>query len=120
MTNYNKTVSTAELTPYRRTRYIMIRVPADNDPQVQVEESDAMIINGKVIEIPFDAMQNSINITMTKEEFSNTFDILNSETDVATGQTATAAQVFELIYSWVRSKQLARDAVLKGLPPVIS
>ena len=92
----------------RRTRYLGIRIPHNAPPTVEILEQE--IIRAKDGERILEDL-NGFSVVMTEGELAADFPIRDPETDAEIpGQTATGAQAFALIYSWVRAKQLARDA----------
>lgn len=104
----------------RRTRYIGIWTPPDlrtfaaqaSDPAgaplptVQVLEQNLVRLADR------EGMPQDLgDLPGTQFKPSNEFPLRDPQTDaIIPGQTATDAQVMTLIYSWVRSKQDARDA----------
>jgi hypothetical protein len=92
----------------RRTRYIGIRVPHDGVPTVEILEQE--VIRAKAGERVLEDL-NGFGVAMDEKEMAASFQVRDPITDAEIpGATATGAQVFALIYSWVRAKQLARDA----------
>lgn len=88
----------------RRTRFISIRTPLGQVPQVEVLEQEVILTAAgeRVLEDlgalpvgPFDPAES--------------FPLRDPETDALLGQTGTVGQTHAMIYSWVRAKQLARD-----------
>jgi hypothetical protein len=60
------------------------------------------------------------SVTIDPTELTTPYPVRDLATDQETGDTEFPAQLFQSFYSWVRSKQLARDAAAQAaLPPVI-
>lgn len=113
MTTYAPTIATGE--QRRRTRYIGIRTPLGQAPQVEVLEQE--VIRTQAGERVLEDLGQVAGIgALTLEEMATAFPLRNPETDAEIGGTATPAQALALIYSWVRSKQLARDAAANTQP----
>ncbi len=105
----------------RRTRYIGIWTPPDlrafaeqaanptcaPKPTVQVLEQDLVRLADR------EGMPQDLgDLPGCQFNLANSFPLRDPQTDaIIPGQTATDAQVMALIYSWVRSKQDARDAL---------
>ena len=108
MTDYAPTVNPGDTR--RRTRYIGIRTPLNVAPTVEVLEQD--VIRTKTGE----AVLADLGSFPTPLDLAEVFPLRNPVDDSLTGDTATAAQAMALIYSWVRAKQLARDAATPTSP----
>jgi hypothetical protein len=109
MTNYAPTTAAGQFR--RRCRYLGIRVPLDSAPAVEILEQDVVRlldattgqINGEVVLRDLGTCQSGAF------DPSESFEVRDPTTDATTGDTATVAQAFQLIYSWVRHKQTLRD-----------
>ena len=88
----------------RRCRYLGIRTPLGQPPQIEILEQE--VIRTQVGER---VLEDLGNVPVGAFDPAETFPVRDPETDAETGQTASVGQAFALIYSWVRKQQLARD-----------
>ena len=102
MTTYAPTVNPGDTRT--RTRYFGARLPHDGQPEIEILEQE--IIRTAAGERVLD---NLGQVPVGAFDPNESYEIRNPLTDEPTGQTATVAQAYALIYSWVRSKQTARD-----------
>jgi len=88
-----------------RTRYIGIRTPHDAPPQIESLEQEVIrTATGERV------LADLGNVPTGAFDVTESFPVRDPSTDAETGDTATVGQALALIYSWVRAKQLARDA----------
>jgi hypothetical protein len=87
----------------RRVRYIGIRTPLGAVPIVDVLEQQ--VIRGKDGEKVLDDLAGF----STQFDAEEVFDVLSPDDDSLTGQTATGAEAFALVYSYIRAQQFKRD-----------
>lgn len=103
MTIYAPTITPGD--QRRRTRFIGIRTPLGQAPQIEILEQEVVRTQaGERV------LEDLGNVPVGAFDPAETFPVRDPETDAETGQTASVGQAFALIYSWVRKQQLARDA----------
>jgi hypothetical protein len=88
-----------------RTRYIGIRTPHDAPPQIEILEQEVVrTAAGERV------LADLGNVAVCAFDVTESFAVRDPSTDAEIGDTATVGDALVLIYSWVRAKQLARDA----------
>ena len=118
MTVYSPTVSPGDTR--RRCRYLGIRTPLDTRTDEQKAEGVPAPV--PIVEVLEQEVIRTANGERVLEDLgalpvgafdpTESFPLLDPETDAPLGGDATVGQAFAIIYSWVRAKQAQRDADL--------
>lgn len=110
MTTYAPTVNPGDTR--RRARYVGIWIPLSQQAAVEVLEQDVVRLPaGEVVLRDLGPIAGiGVIDLIDPAALGATFPVVDPATDQPTGQTATVAQAFQLIHSWVRAQQAARDA----------
>lgn len=102
--------STISGTTYTRFGGIDIHNPLGQQPSVRCSEQSVILTTG-------DPVVREVNILHFPFNATETFDILDPTTNTSTGATATGAQVYALVYSYVLHEALKRDAAVAAAVP---
>lgn len=88
----------------RRCRYLGIRLPLGQPPQIEILEQEVVRTrDGERV------LEDLGNVPVGAFDPAEEFEVRNLDTDQPVGQTATVGQAMALLYGWVRKQQLARD-----------